>query len=69
MIKNEAYSPEDMWKLVTYVFALLKEREAPARNESTVKLVESLYVAFSEEGATIATFCPSLSNFRSSKNR
>ena len=58
MIKNEAYSPEDMWKLVSYVFSLLKEREAPARNKSTDKLIESLYVAFSKEGATIATFVP-----------
>jgi len=58
MISNGAFRAQEMWNLVTYVFELLKTREAPARNESTTNIVQELYSIFSTDGVTIATFVP-----------
>ena len=58
MVTNGAFRAQEMWNLVSYVFDLLKEREAPARNANTTETVQELYASFSKEGATIATFVP-----------
>jgi len=58
MIRNEVFKPKDMWELVTYVFGLIKEREAAARNKMTDQVLQKLYSDFTKEGATIATFVP-----------
>ena len=58
MISNGAFRAQEMWNLVTYVFELLKTREAPARNESTTNIVQELHSIFSADGVTIATFVP-----------
>ena len=58
MVTNGAFRAQEMWNLVSYVFDLLKEREAPARNANTTETVQELYASFSKKGATIATFVP-----------
>ena len=58
MIRHDAFKPDDMWKLVNYVFAMIKSREAPVRNKDTELELNMLYTEFNKEGITIAKFVP-----------
>ena len=58
MIRNNAFSPEDMWKLVEYVFSIIKSRQAPVRDPDTETRLRTLSTEFNKEGMTIAKFLP-----------
>ena len=58
MIRNNAFTPEDMWKLVEYVFSIIKSRQAPVRDSVTENIRQTLSTDFNKEGMTIAKFLP-----------
>jgi hypothetical protein len=58
MIRNNAFTSEDMWKLVEYVFSIIKSRQAPVRDADTETRRQTLSTEFNKEGMTIAKFLP-----------
>ncbi len=58
MVTNGAFRGQEMWNLVDYVFSLIKQREAPARNASTSEILQELQELLQQSTTSIATFVP-----------
>ena len=58
MVTNGAFRGQEMWNLVDYVFSLIKQREAPARNASTSEILQELHELLQQSTTSIATFVP-----------
>jgi hypothetical protein len=58
MLRNNAYSAENLHTLVKFVFTRMASLEAPARNVSTSAMLGELQAELQRPGCTFASFVP-----------